>query len=214
MSIPNPENEETLYQAVLSGWIEVRHDGSIWRIAQRKKSKTGTVSVKTTAPHRIDGRNKKDGYRKVKMMVDGKQTSCAAHRLVWRVVRGQIPNGLTVNHEDGDKANNDPENLTLATYSEQTLHAYRTGLMDEHGERNPAAKLTNAQVEEIRERYSTGTETQEAIGAAFGVAFQTVSKIVRGERRQRQAGATKDYIGRRARGNKNRGLNGRFSSSK
>jgi DNA invertase Pin-like site-specific DNA recombinase len=49
------------------------------------------------------------------------------------------------------------------------------------GEANPAAKLTSDQVKEIRQRRSNG-EKLAAIARDYGIKFQQVSKIARGER--------------------------------
>lgn len=67
-------------------------------------------------------------------------------------------------------------------------HAYRYGLAHEWGETNPGAKLTNAQVEEIRLLYATGKHLQKDLAERFNVSFQAISKIVRGERRSKQSG--------------------------
>lgn len=205
--------EEVLYEAVLAGWIEVRPDGSVWRIAQRRKSRwNGAVTVRPIKPHRIDAAVGV-GYRSVRIMVNGKQSGTPAHRLVWRVLRGPIPDGLTVNHRNGRKHDNRPDNLELATYSEQMTHAYRTGLKDEHGERNPAAKLSDLTVTAIREEYAAGGVTQTALAVRHGVRFQQVSRIVRGERRPKQEGPTADYTARRRFGMRGRDESGRFASS-
>ena len=46
------------------------------------------------------------------------------------------------------------------------------------GSRHGAAKLTEADVREIRRRYAKGRETFAALGHAFSVSPQTVSGIV------------------------------------
>ncbi len=58
-------------------------------------------------------------------MLDGKRHHALAHRLVYRHFKGPIPAGLTVNHLNGMRGDNRPENLELATASEQKLHAIR-----------------------------------------------------------------------------------------
>lgn len=204
--------EEILFRAVTAGWIEVREDGSIWRIAQRRKSRwDGTVMVRPTKPHRIDAAVGV-GYRYVGLMVDGRQIGTPAHRLVWRALRGPIPNGMTINHKNGKKADNRPANLELASYSDQMTHAYRTGLKDEHGEKNPAAKATDAAVASMRHEYAKGGITQAALAKRYGISFQQVSRIMRGDRRPKQDGPTADYVTRRATGASARDPLGRFTS--
>jgi len=53
------------------------------------------------------------------------------HRIVCEAWHGPPPTpDHRVNHIDGDKTNNHPENLEWVTYEENRLHAYRTGLLD------------------------------------------------------------------------------------
>jgi DNA-binding XRE family transcriptional regulator len=204
--------EEIIYEAVKAGWIEIGPDGAVWRIAQRRKSRwDGRVTVRPVKAHRIDpvvG----VGYRLVKIMIDGRQTSTPAHRLVWRHFKGAIPDRLTINHKNGIKHENRPSNLELATNSDQMRHAYRTGLKDEHGQKNPNCKLTDGRVEAIRTIYAAGTKTQAELAHIYGVTFQTISKIVRGDRRKRQGGPQADYSNRRQHPNQTRNSKGQFRS--
>jgi hypothetical protein len=202
--------EAIVHSAVKEGWLEIHEDGSVWRVARRHKSRWGgAVTVTPVTPHRIDA-VVGAGYRNVHLMVDGKQFGALAHRLVWFHFYGPIPPTLTINHKNGQKGDNRPENLEVVTYAENTKHAYRTGLMDEHGERNPAAKLTNLEVAAIRVLYSNGGITQQKLADQFGVKFQQISKIVRGDRRPRQEGATADYSSRRNNPNRERNHLGQF----
>lgn len=50
------------------------------------------------------------------------------------------------------------------------------------GERHYNAKLSNAQVEDIRQLYAAGGITQAALAQRFGVTQVAVSRYVRGER--------------------------------
>lgn len=45
-----------------------------------------------------------------------------AHRIVWELHNGPIPDGLTIDHIDGDKTNNSIENLRLAYKTLQMLN--------------------------------------------------------------------------------------------
>ena len=62
-------------------------------------------------------------YLQVRTMIDGKRIHALAHRLVWFHFNGPIPPGLTINHKKGNKKDNRPEMLELATYAEQVRHA-------------------------------------------------------------------------------------------
>ena len=203
------ENELFVYQAVVNGDLEISEDGTIWRVRRRGWSSQGYVVSRPCKRRRAE--HDCGEYFQVRVMIDGIRVYALAHRLVYLHFKGKIPDGLTINHEDGKKKNNHPDNLTPATHSEQILHAYRTGLKSEWGEENPSAKLSNTQVEAIRAEYAAGGITQKEIGEKYGgIAYQTISKIVRGDRRPMQGGATNDYASRRDRPDADRDYYGRF----
>jgi len=176
-------NEEIAYRAVAAGWIEIRLDGSIWRIAQRRRNRWNNMeTVKPVMPHRIDA-SVGVGYRAVSITIDTGQIRALAHRLVYRHFNGPIPPGLTINHRNGRKEDNRPENLELATYAEQVRHArdvLKVGRLDQNGTKNAMAKLTDEAVMEIRRRRGAG-EKLSVIAADFGITDKTVSKIARGD---------------------------------
>ncbi len=172
--------EGVIHQAIKAGELLIDADGRFWR---KRKGVYGRAENRT-------GRD----YLQVRKMVKGKRYHAGAHRVVWEHFNNQrIPDGYTINHENGVKDDNRPDNLELATYSDNLKHAFRCGLSDQFGERNPNSKLSNKQVAEIRLAYSSGGFTQKQLAEKYGVTFQTISKVVRGERREKQSGATGDY---------------------
>ncbi len=58
--------------------------------------------------------NKVNGYRSVS--IDGRLYQ--AHRLIWKMVRGEIPTGMFIDHVNGMRDDNRLENLRLATDGE------------------------------------------------------------------------------------------------
>lgn len=132
------------------------------------------------------------GYLMVRSMRGGVRVYGLAHRLVWQWFNGDIPAGKTINHKNGIKNDNRLSNLEVASYSEQQRHAYRIGLRDEHGEANPAAKLTDNQIGQIRQAYASRTHNMQQLAGLFGVRVQHISRLIRGTRRRKQGGVTFD----------------------
>lgn len=85
--------------------------------------------------------------------------------------------GICVDHLDDDKSNNDPENLVPSC---SPCNSLRGGVVPPRGEKNGQAKLTEAEVLQIR-RYPRSV-SHRALAIVFGVSPQTVGKIRRGER--------------------------------
>lgn len=204
------QREVRLYEAT-KNLFEIREDGTIWRKARRQANRwTKRVSIVPIQARRAECKTSL-GYLQVSAHVDNQDMMALAHRLVWVHFHGHIPAGKQVNHKDGNKSNNDPVNLELVSASENLKHAYRIGLKDQRGEVNPAAKLTDAQVEQIRLEYAQGNISQSAIAKRYRVQFQQISRIVRGERRPMQGGPIADYTTRRNHGKTSRDpLTGQF----
>lgn len=108
---------------IARGLLLACSDGSVWRM--RSVSKAGAV-VDLKPPRRAD-RMGTGGYRRVMVTENYRQVSVTAHRLVWTIHNGRIPDGMLVNHIDGDRGNNDPLNLELVTPAGNTTHAHRIG---------------------------------------------------------------------------------------
>lgn len=207
-----PKNaEDFVYQAVVNGELLIDNKGQVWRVAVRKGNRwSGRTHVVPCKKRRAE--HKTASYLQVRLMVSGTRVSASAHRLVWRHFNGPIPEGLTINHKNGVKTDNRPENLEAMTYAENLKHAYRMGLKDQSGQTNPAAILADTQVEVIRQTYAEGQTTQAALAERYGVTFQTISDIVRGKRRVKQGGPTGDYTHRRYSPEAPRDAKGRYRS--
>lgn len=189
-------HEDILYALVINGEWVIDANGRIWKGERRVERQTP------------------QGYLQVRKMSNGVRLHTGAHRLVYRHFHGEIPVGMAINHKNGIKIDNRPENLEIATYSQNMKHSFLIGLRNQNGERNPAAKLTNKEVLEIRTKYANGGITQAALAQCYGVAFQTISDIVRGDSRKEQPGEVNDYASRRTQQLVNRDEQGRFHSKR
>jgi hypothetical protein len=166
---------------VEQGILEIDDQGRAWRLQAWKGKKTGGRQLVKVKRRRAE--NKASAYLQVRAIIEekGQRVHGLAHRLVWQHFFGDIPDGLCINHKNGKKTDNRPENLEVVTYSQNRKHGFRTGLLNQDGERNPTATLTNAQARSIRELYAEGNLTQGQVAERFDVPFQAVSRIIRGE---------------------------------
>ena len=123
-----------------------------------------------------------NGYPTIAPKFGDARKKMLVHRLVATAfVPGHFERA-TVNHIDGDKTNNVASNLEWTTRAENTAHQWRIGLVDIRGERHPSAKITDAQVREIRRRRASG-ELQRVLAAEFGVSRKLISQIALGKKR-------------------------------
>lgn len=113
----------------------------------------------------------------------------AAHRWSYEHYVGAIPNGLLVCHHCDNPSCVNPKHLFVGTYSDnmQDMLKKGRGRAQRHhdlypvGENNRAAKLTEADVREIRRRYQQGGVSQSALGSEYSVTQCLIGYIVRGK---------------------------------
>jgi hypothetical protein len=118
-----PKNiEDRAYQAVLDGELECDAEGRIWRLAARRWNRWLGKTIAYPCERRR-AESLSTVYLQVHVMWERKSSHALAHRLIWRHFNGSIPSFLTINHKNGIKTDNHPDNLELATYSEQALHS-------------------------------------------------------------------------------------------
>lgn len=99
----------------------------------------------------------------------GKDGGVLAHRRAWQLTNGAVPIGLNVLHRCDCRPCVRPEHLFLGTQADNVADCMAK---DRH-----FAKLTRAQVAELRRRHPS--ETQRALAAEFGVSPATVYRAVR-----------------------------------
>lgn len=176
------EDEKAFLAQVALGLFKVESDGTIWRLA--KWTGGGRVSGLIYVPKARAERSTAGpgSYLRV-MFKDGeRRRKVNAHRIVWMVAnRRPIPPGMEINHIDGVKRHNRPDNLELVTHQQNAQHSH-THLApkkkDQRGEKNSSAAVTETQVLEIRSIWRASALSQREIAAKFNITQSTVSAIV------------------------------------
>lgn len=115
------------------GMYRVSSYGRVIRLERMVTDAIGTRVLPETMLMCCDGTGSKNKtYYRVALCRNGKKENVSVHRLVARTFIPNPENKPCVNHIDGNKHNNHVENLEWVTYSENTIHAYQTGLIPPH----------------------------------------------------------------------------------
>jgi hypothetical protein len=109
----------------------------------------------------------------------GNRNRSLAHRKMHELTRGPIPPGMCVMHRCDNPICVNPEHLQLGTHADNMADMKRKGRARGHrGEAHPMAKLTEAQVIEIRRRYIPRVVGTPQLAKEFGVDTAMVQRIV------------------------------------
>lgn len=112
-----------------------------------------------------------NGYSITSIYNEGEASTFRVHRLVAEAFIDNPYNKPEINHLDGNKLNNNVDNLEWCTKSENMIHAYDTGLESHHatygmlGKSNPNAgrKGTPIRIVETGEEFDSIKSCAEAI---------------------------------------------------
>lgn len=113
-----------------------------------------------------------DGYLKVTLTQNKKEYTKTVHRLVALAFLGARPKGCEVCHNDGIRTNNMAENLRYDTRKGNANDMEKHGTL-RVGEKNPNAKLSEADIRAIR----SDTRPYKEISAQYGILCGSVSNI-------------------------------------
>jgi len=118
------------------------------------------------------------GYQVIGVRRDSKTIQYRAHRFIMECITGRaIPENMLVNHIDGNKSNNQIDNLEIVTSSENTQHAFRTGLISPMvGELNGNARIDANTVRQIIRDCMLGMHNTE-LGLKYTLDPKDISLI-------------------------------------
>lgn len=151
-------------------------DGSVWSCLTRCNSQRHY----SARWHPLKPRSSGGDYVFVVLSREDKSCkSMAVHRVVLFAFAGPPQEGQEARHLDGNSVNNRLSNLAWGTPAENYDDRRRHGT-DNGGRRNGSAKLTVAQVREIRKRHMAG-ECRKSILARYAIGRTTLDSIVNGQ---------------------------------
>jgi len=121
---PIPHNDERAEEIMLryvGTCFEIDDEGRIWRIGEIHRGKFRKVKKRRAEYPR------KDGYLRVRMIINGIRIRVSAHRLVYRYFHGPIPKNAIINHKKPElgRSHNHPENLEPLSQSNNIKHGRR-----------------------------------------------------------------------------------------
>lgn len=129
------------------------------------------------------GAKDKDGYGVVGYIAPGgRKTTMRAHRFAYLLAHGSIPEGKRICHRCDNPPCCDVEHLFPGTHAEnmQDMTAKGRRVGKNAGEKHGRAKLTEAQVSEIKKLERRGVK-QVDLAKEFGVSTTAIGCIVSGK---------------------------------
>ena len=114
-----------------------------------------------------------------------------AHRMAYRLTKGEIPDGLMVRHACDNPPCCNPSHLLVGTARDNSQDALERGRTARSGSL-PQTRLSDAEVAEIRASYETFTipgrrglhSNADVLAAAHGVTRQYIQQVAQGHYRK------------------------------
>lgn len=135
--------------------------------------------IKSTKQNKVKilKQNISNGYLIVGISRNNKSEKKRVHRLVARAfVKNKLKKDF-VNHIDGNKTNNNYDNLEWCTSKENTAHGIKIGVINLIGENNKMSKLKSKDVLFIKEAKISAIK----LSNKFKVSWSLIYKIKRNE---------------------------------
>lgn len=158
------------------GWVgfyEISDRGRVRSLARRVRHYAGGTRAQYGRIMKQSPKN----YPQVDLRRDGTRNVTYVHRMMLLAFVGPCPEGMETRHLDGDPSHNSLDNLRWGSPAEQDADRVRHGTMP-RGETHGNAKLTEAQVLEIRHLYAEGGWTHQRLGKRFDVSGGLIPYIV------------------------------------
>jgi len=171
-------SEKFIMSLIEQGVFSVDDQGRIWRHKARYSRFNDYKPIKTRRAESINS-----GYCEIHLSYKGHKYRAKAHRIVWIYFHGDIDNNLTINHKNFVRTDNRSKNLELVTAKENIQHAADNlpwGAKPGEGHHN--SKLTEQDVINLRNEFSSGNISMNKLAQKFEVSAGQIRRIVTGKR--------------------------------
>lgn len=160
---------EGLYQISDTGLVK-----SLKRTCNSKNGKLRIVPEKILTP-KLD----KDGYLVLHLSKNNKRWYISIHRLVGLNFISNVFNFPEINHKDGNKLNNNVNNLEWCTTKKNVQHSFDIGLnIPKKGSKRAMSKMTEEKVIEVRNRYKNENISLKILSKDYNICAQTLHSII------------------------------------
>lgn len=145
-------------------------------------SEDGRIRRRTSGRNTFQGKILKNvlmgmGYYVVNPSIGGKNVLMYVHRIVATAFLGECPDGMEVNHKDGNKLNNNVSNLEYVTHAGNMHHARHIGLMRD------TVKYKKQEILSVRRMFASG-ESISSISLKTGISARHCRDIVKNKTRR------------------------------
>ena len=145
----------------------IASDGNIY---SKRKWRGVEMRILKTSPDKY-------GYTRVFLTKNGKTTGIKVHKLMAINFMGEKPKEMQVRHLDGNKNNNEINNLKYGTALENANDRFLHG-KTATGEKIGSAKLSNVQVSEIRSKYKKRGDMVK-LAKEYSVSCSNIYQIIK-----------------------------------
>jgi hypothetical protein len=153
--------EQEILRLVNSGIFDVDDSGRIWRIFRHHTKLPGVVILLDT-PKRAEYKHDA-GYLYLQPRIDNHSRKVFAHRIVYMVKVGEIPDGYSIDHVNFNRSDNRPENLEAVTQSENMIRAAKAGHLKSPGNIRIARSVFDRVVQLVQSNLLTSPEIARAL---------------------------------------------------
>lgn len=167
-------------------WVDVKGYEGLYQVSNFGKVKSLKRTRKNHSKLQIveekikNTRVDPQGYLMLDLYKDNKAKTTRVHRVVAEAFLPNVDDKPTVNHKDGNKANNHVDNLEWASFNEQNNHLYGSGLKSKENIDKAVKAMNKANRKGVmcintKKKYKSVTDAARSVGLSPGAVSMACS---------------------------------------